>query len=65
MAKSIRFEELEATGHSKENQVTGHFWEQWFHKPSPMPQPSRNLDEHSIWEKAIHFGILAAEKAKC
>jgi hypothetical protein len=65
MAKSIEMHEIEEVGHSTRNQASGSFWEHWFKGQSPLSPAGGDLDEHSLWEKAINFGILAAKKAKC
>ena len=63
MAKSIQMHEIEEPNQGAENRATGSFWEHWFQSQSPSSSPW-NVDEHSVWQKAIHLGILAAEKAK-
>jgi hypothetical protein len=65
MAKFIPLHEIEELGQETANQPTGSFWEHWFHTQSPARPPRRGLDEHSVWQEAIHSGILAAQKVKC
>lgn len=65
MAKFIPMHEIEEPDQETVNHSTGSFWEHWFRAQSPARAPRRSLDEHSVWEKAISFGILAAEKVKC
>ncbi len=66
MAKSIHMNEMETEfGNSKASRPSGSFWEHWFDTQSPRRFADRSLDEHSIWEKAVSFAVLAAEKSKC
>jgi hypothetical protein len=64
MAKSARLHELEEPGQTKAGAVSANFWEHWFQAQSSSHAPYRSLDEHTVWEKAINFGFLAADKAK-
>ena len=64
MAKFARLDEWEEPGHTTARPKYANFWEHWFQaQPSNYP-PSQPLDEHTVWEKAVYFGILGARKAK-
>ena len=66
MAKSIRIQEIEEQRANLTAPLPpgGSFWEHWFHNQAPDQKISATspLDEHSIWEKAVNFDILAMEE---
>jgi len=67
MAKSIRLTEMEAEhAHVTAPLSRGTYWEHWFdgQPQGGSPEANRALDEHSIWEKAVNFEILAMDDKK-
>jgi hypothetical protein len=67
MAKSIRLTEIDAQGGPLVAPLSrGSYWEHWFDAQSrdQKPQSIDTLDEHSIWESAVNFEILAIEEKK-
>ncbi len=41
---------------------SGSFWEHWFETQARRRATALRLDEHSIWDKAVHFEILGMDK---
>jgi hypothetical protein len=67
MAKSIRLIEIDEQRAQLIAPLSrGCFWEHWFDGQShnQKPQANRTLDEHSIWETAVNFEILAMDHDK-
>ncbi|MGH7941527.1 MAG: hypothetical protein ACREE6_01170 [Limisphaerales bacterium] len=67
MAKSTRLSEIEAhRAHSGASLSDGCFWEHWFDMESQNQKPLslHAQDEHSIWERAVNFEILALDEKK-
>ena len=65
MAKSISIHEIEEQRANLTAPLShgGSFWEHWLENQSPSQKASANrpLDEHSIWERAVKWEILAME----
>ena len=67
MAKSIRLKglhEIEELGGTAAKGSGGGFGGNWFWLPSPIRSRGLNLTEHAVWEKAVHWELLATEKGK-
>lgn len=67
MAKSIRLRglhEIEELDGTAAKGPGGGFGRHWFRLPSPIRSRGLNLNEHAVWEKAVHWELLAAEKGK-
>ncbi|HTV42606.1 MAG TPA: hypothetical protein VMF08_18725 [Candidatus Sulfotelmatobacter sp.] len=68
MAKSIRMQEIEEQRANLTAPLPrgGSFWEHWFQNQAPSQKFSTTgpLDEHSIWEKAVKWEILATDGKK-
>ena len=67
MAKSIRMHEIEEQRANLTAPMShrGSFWEHWFENQGPNQRSAnRSLDEHSIWERAVKWEILAMEGKK-
>lgn len=62
MAKSMQLNEMDAPG-SYPAALSESYWENWFNEHASHRGFESRLDEHSIWEKAVSFGILANGKA--
>jgi hypothetical protein len=62
MAKSIHPNLIGEKDELTTAQSLTSFWEHWFETQlQKQQQLGRDLDEHGIWEKAIHFGILTSK----
>ena len=68
MAKSIRIHEIEEQRANLAAPMShgGSFWEHWFENQASNQKTwaNRSLDEHSIWEKAVKWELLAMEDKK-
>jgi hypothetical protein len=63
MAKSIHLNEMKSNGKALSLTLAG-YWEHWFASQESVHPSNNNLDEHGIWEKAVHIGVLVGEKSK-
>ena len=68
MAKSISMHQIEEQRANLAAPMShgGSFWEHWFETQAPGQKTSanRSLDEHSIWERAVKWEILAMNGKK-
>ena len=63
MAKSIPLTDFTESSLTAP-QHSGAFWEHWFDTQHTMHTTEQKLDEHRIWEKAVHLGVPGNEKGK-
>jgi hypothetical protein len=66
MAKSLHLNEFVKNDNQTGTLSSQGLWENWLDMRSASRpakrMEKRNLDEHCIWEKAVHFEVLVVQK---